>query len=70
MRVRADQLTDERVRDLRSLLARHPGDSPVFVHLASPKGETVLRLGDDHLVDASNGLHAELRMMFGADCIV
>ena len=30
----------------------------------------MLRLGDDHLVDASNGLYAELRVMFGADCVI
>jgi hypothetical protein len=30
----------------------------------------VLRLGETFLVDASNGLHAELRVMFGAHCIL
>jgi DNA polymerase-3 subunit alpha len=70
LRVKLGQLDERRVAELRSLLERHPGDSPVFVHLQGPDRETVLRLGDDHLVDSSNGLHAELRVMFGADCIL
>ena len=41
----------------------------MFVHLESPEKTTVLRLGDDHLVDAGNGLFAELRVLLGADCI-
>ena len=31
--------------------------------------ETVLRLGDEFRCDARNGLYAELRVLFGADCI-
>jgi DNA polymerase-3 subunit alpha len=68
--VKLGQLDDRRVRELRGLLERHPGESPVFVHLQGPDKETVLRLGETFLVDASNGLHAELRVMFGATCIL
>jgi DNA polymerase-3 subunit alpha len=70
LRVKVEQMNDPTVAQLRGLLSRHPGDSPVFVHLAGLDGEKILRLGDDYLVDASNGLHAELRMMFGAGCIL
>jgi DNA polymerase-3 subunit alpha len=70
LRLRAGSLTSARVARLREILSGHPGDSPVFVHLVGPEKETVLRLGDDFLCDASNGLHAELRIAFGADCIV
>ncbi len=35
----------------------------------APEKTTVLRLGDDLLVDAGNGLFAELRVLLGADCI-
>jgi DNA polymerase-3 subunit alpha len=69
LRVRVGALTDERVVRLREILAAHPGDSPVFVHLESPEKTTVLRLGDDHLVDPGNGLFAELRVLLGSDCI-
>ena len=62
-------LTDERVAQLKELLAANPGDSPVHVHLAGPDKETVLRLGDEFRCDARNGLFAELRILFGTDCI-
>jgi DNA polymerase-3 subunit alpha len=69
IKVRINGLSDAKVTRLKELLSVHPGDSPVFVHLESPDKTTVLRLGDDHLVDAGNGLFAELRVLLGADCI-
>jgi DNA polymerase-3 subunit alpha len=69
IRVRINGLSDAKVTRLKEVLAEHPGDSPVFVHLESPEKTTVLRLGDEHLVDAGNGLFAELRVLLGADCI-
>ncbi len=69
VRVRVNGLTDHKVGRLKEILVAHPGESPVFVHLESPEKTTVLRLGDDHLVDVWNGLFAELRILLGADCI-
>ncbi|MET0921108.1 MAG: DNA polymerase III subunit alpha, partial [Acidimicrobiia bacterium] len=65
IKVRINGLSDAKVVRLKELLSVHPGDSPVFVHLESPEKTTVLRLGDDHLVDAGNGLFAELRVLLG-----
>ena len=64
-----DARRDHASRKLKEILQSHPGDSPVFVHLEAPEKTTVLRLGEDHFVDASNGLFAELRILLGADCI-
>jgi DNA polymerase III subunit alpha len=69
VRMKLAAMSDDKVNRLKDILAEHPGDSPVFVHLESPEKTTVLRLGDDHLVDAGNGLFAELRVLLGADCI-
>jgi DNA polymerase-3 subunit alpha len=69
VKVRLNALSDDKVGRLKDILSEHPGDSPVYVHLESPEKTTVLRLGDDHLVDAGNGLFAELRVLLGADCI-
>jgi len=69
LKVKLHALTDEKAGRLKAILAEHPGDSPVFVHLEAPEKTTVLRLGDDVLVDPGNGLFAELRVLFGADCI-
>ena len=68
VKVRLNVLSDSKVK-LKDILSEHPGDSPVYVHLESPEKTTVLRLGDDHLVDAGTGLFAELRILLGADCI-
>jgi DNA polymerase-3 subunit alpha len=69
LRVKATVLTDQRVARLRELLRAHPGDCPVFVRVIGSEKETVLRLGEEFRCDARNGLYAELRVLFGADCI-
>ena len=69
IKVKLHALTDDKATRLKGILGEHPGDSPVFVHLEAPEKTTVLRLGDDVLVDAGNGLFAELRVLLGADCI-
>jgi DNA polymerase-3 subunit alpha len=69
IRAKLSTLNEARVEQLKEILVSHPGDSPVFVHLESPEKTTVLRLGDEHCTDASNGLFAELRILLGADCI-
>ncbi|MFZ4515730.1 MAG: DNA polymerase III subunit alpha [Acidimicrobiia bacterium] len=70
LRLKMNQVSDEKVNRLKTLLRAHPGDSPVFLHLETPEKTTVIRLGEEHLVDARNGLYAELRVLLGADCIV
>jgi len=69
LRVRATVLTEERVTQLRQILAANPGDSPVLLTLLGSDKETDLRLGDEFYCNGSNGLYAELRVLFGADCI-
>jgi DNA polymerase-3 subunit alpha len=70
LRVRVGALTDERVARLKEILTANPGDSPVFVHLVGGDKETVLQLGDEFCCSPANGLFAELRVCFGADCIL
>ncbi len=70
LRVRAGVFDTDKVARLRELIGAHPGDSPFFVHMLGPDKETVIRLPDDFNCDGSNGLHAELRVAFGADCIL
>src|SRR5262249_39182757 len=69
LRVKSTALTDDRVQQLREILAANPGDSPVLLTLVGPDKETDLRLGDEFRCDARSGRCAELRMLFGADCI-
>jgi DNA polymerase-3 subunit alpha len=68
LRVRvAPQRVDERcISELKLLLERFPGESPVYLHL----GEQVLRLPDDFCVDRDSGVIAELRVLFGPAAIL
>ncbi len=70
LRARAGGFDSSKVDRLREIIAAHPGDSPFFVHLQGPDKETIIKLPDEFHCDGSNGLHAELRVAFGADCIV
>jgi len=69
LKVKIGALSPPKLDKLKELLREHPGESPVYVHLERPEKTTVLQLADDFLVNSSNGLYAELRILFGADCI-
>lgn len=70
IRVKARALTDDKVDTLREVLRQYPGDSQVFIHLEGPEQTTILRLGDDFLVASNGNLAAELRVLFGPDCLL
>jgi DNA polymerase-3 subunit alpha len=70
LRVKTAAMTDEKVSRLKEVLSANPGDSPVLLTLVGPDKETDIRLGDEFHCDDRNGLYAELRILFGADCIV
>jgi DNA polymerase III subunit alpha len=60
-------VSDQQVRSLKRLLAEHPGESQVFVHLGE---RHVVRLADDWCADLGNGLLGELRAEFGYDAVL
>jgi DNA polymerase III subunit alpha len=70
LRVRPGALTDTKTTRLKEILAEHPGESQVFVHLESHEKTTVVRLGDEFCVSGHNGLLAELRVLLGPDCLL
>jgi DNA polymerase III subunit alpha len=70
IRAKLGVLSEPKVNRLKEILLEHPGDSPVFVHIEGHEKTTVLRLGDDHLVNDRNGLLAELRVLLGPDCLL
>ena len=70
LRVRPGALTDAKTTRLKEILAEHPGESQVFVHLESHEKTTVVRLGDEFCVSDHNGLLAELRVLLGPDCLL
>ena len=56
------------VHKLKDVLAEHPGDSPVQLHLGFTG--RVARLSNDFTVDTQRGLLGELRELLGRDAIV
>ena len=70
LRVEVGALTDDSVVRFSEILAAHPGDSPVFVHLVGAEKETDPAPRRRVLLQRANGMFAELRILFGADCIV
>jgi hypothetical protein len=55
------------IEDLKRLLAEHPGDSPVLLHLGERK---VLRLPEAWTVDVGPALLSELRVLLGPTAIL
>jgi hypothetical protein len=48
------------------VLAGHPGDSPVYLHV----DDQVVRLPPEWAVDASNGLLGEISTVLGPDAVL
>jgi DNA polymerase-3 subunit alpha len=59
-------LDEGMVERLKALLAEHPGDAPVLLHV----GSQVLRLPPSCNVDPGRGLLGELKVLLGAGAIV
>ena len=62
-----NRVYEETIEELKELLATHPGDSEVYLHLGDRQ---VLRLPDDFSVDPASGLVAEIRILLGADAVL
>jgi hypothetical protein len=63
VRVPTKLLSPKIVDDLKQVLADHPGDAPVVLHLGDRQ---VVRLPERWNVDATNGLVGRLRVVLGA----
>jgi len=59
-------VNDDLLRQLKGVLADHPGPSEVVLQLSARQR---VRLADDLSVDASNGLVAELRVLLGSNAV-
>ena len=61
-----DTIARNRIDELREILRRHPGESPVFLHLGPDK---ILELGTDFAVEIDRVV-PDLRVAFGIDVIL
>ncbi|MBU1227703.1 MAG: DNA polymerase III subunit alpha [Actinobacteria bacterium] len=69
LQVPAVRMSKSLVGRLRGVLGNHPGDVPVFLHLAGDRN-TVVRLGDDFRVEPRTALYAELRELLGSGAVL
>ena len=69
LQVPAVRMARELANRLKAILSNHPGETPVYLHLVG-EGATVVRLGDDHRVEARTALYAELRELLGAESVL
>lgn len=67
LEIRPNQLSEDLIIDLKSILSAHQGDAPVYIHLSDHQA---VRLSDDYCVDTSNGLIPELRVLLGASSVI
>jgi DNA polymerase-3 subunit alpha len=67
LRVPPQLLSQATVDQLKDVLADHPGDAPVILHLGERQ---VVRLPERWNVEASNGLLGRLRVVLGAAAIM
>jgi DNA polymerase III subunit alpha len=68
--VPATRLSQDTVGKLRGILSNHPGAAEVYLHMTSDNGEKVLRLGEEHRVEARSALFAELRELLGPSVVM
>ncbi|NQV05974.1 DNA polymerase III subunit alpha [bacterium] len=69
LKVPAVRLSKELAGRIKKVLGNHPGKAPVFIHMTSDKGDTVLRVGDEHRVEPRTALYAELRELLGPSAL-
>ncbi len=67
LEVRPDQLSDHLIAELKEVLQRHRGDSPVYIHLSESQ---VVKLTDEFNANTESGLIPELRVLLGADAVM
>ncbi len=70
LRVPAGRLTPETVMNLKTILANHPGSSPVFLHMTNNGSEKVMKLSGSHSVEPRSALMAELKELLGPSSII
>jgi DNA polymerase-3 subunit alpha len=70
LKVPATRMSRSTVEQLRSVLANHPGNTGVFLHMTSDGGERVIELGSEHRVEPRSALFAELRELLGPSVVM
>ncbi len=69
LEVPASRLSADMVGKLKKVLANHPGQVPVHLHMTGATGHKVLKLDDQFRVEPRSALYAELRELLGPSAV-
>jgi DNA polymerase-3 subunit alpha len=64
-----EQVTDQSMKELGDILAKHKGDMPVYVNINDGKTVQVIKLDSSRNVDNNKLLHREVMMLFGTQAL-
>ncbi|MBP3223380.1 MAG: DNA polymerase III subunit alpha [Actinomycetaceae bacterium] len=63
------QCTEQNMKKLAEILARYSGSTPVRLHVERQNSVSIVEVGNEYFVHQDGDLMAELRIIFGKDCI-
>ncbi|MBI4743716.1 MAG: DNA polymerase III subunit alpha [Actinobacteria bacterium] len=69
LKVNVKNTNNNLMKELKEILKRHPGASPVFLELEEEERMTKMKLNDSFKVNSSNGLFAELKELLGEEAV-
>jgi DNA polymerase-3 subunit alpha len=64
-----NRATTDKIEELKSVLASHPGSTEVRVRLSQPGRTVLMRLEDSYRVNASESLFGDLKVILGPRCL-
>jgi DNA polymerase-3 subunit alpha len=69
LRVPVTRLSPDLVGRLKEVLTRHPGTSPVMMHMTNGESHKVLKLSDEFRVELRSALYAEVAELLGPGAV-
>ncbi len=69
LEVPANRLSADMVSRLKKVLANHPGQVPVHLHMTGSTGHKILKIDDEFRVEPRSALYAELRELLGPSAV-
>ncbi|SNU01223.1 DNA polymerase III, alpha subunit [Ruaniaceae bacterium KH17] len=69
LRIAEPRCTEPLITELRDLLLRHPGDTPMFMRVVARDGSHLVQLGDRYRVEPGPDLSGDLKALLGPGCL-
>lgn len=69
LRIAEPRCTESLITELRDVLSRRPGDTPVFIKVVARNGAHLMQLGDRYRVEPGPDLSGDLKALLGPGCL-